>query len=390
MTLAGSLHIDLQHRSGKATGVQIVSTRPDNVTQVLLGKTPEQLLDTVPLLFTLCGNAQAYAALLACRAALGIEHDPEIDSARNMLVQLETLREHTWRILLDWPDFVGLVPDKKPLTALLKFDALFKRHLFRDGEAFKLGSRLNIDAAQIAQLLDELETLINSSIFNGRLADFQALSSETELQDWLRQNDAMPAKLLNYLYSQNWMATGQNDIACLSTLNPEMLNQQLQQEDLANFSRAPQWQGRCFETTLLNRQLSQPLIAELYSRYGNGLIVRIVGRLLEVDPLQLRQLSSAQSTSSHGIGLAHVQAARGLLIHRLELHQGRVHNYRIIAPTEWNFHPEGLVAQGLKQLTATNPNDLQRQAELFINAVDPCVQYALHLTDSRNGIKKHA
>ena len=394
MTPAGSIRIDLYHRSGKATGVQIASTRPDAIARVLIGKTPEQLLDTVPLLFTLCGNAQAYAALLTCRAALGMRSEPNIDSARNLLVQLETLREHAWRILLDWPGFVGLAPDKQALAALLKFDALFKRYLFRHGEAFKLDSCLDIDAAQLTKLVDELEALIDVSIFNGRLADFQVLMSEAQLHDWLKQNDTLPANLLNYLYSRNWAASGQNAIACLPKLDADSLNRQMQQEDLTAFSRAPHWQGRCFETTLLNRQRLQPLIAELRSRYGNGLIVRMLGRLLEVAliPRQLRQLFapiknagvlSADNAPSNGIGLAQVQAARGLLIHRLELRQGRVYDYRLIAATEWNFHPEGVVAQGLKQLQAEDSNDLRRQAELLINAIDPCVQYALNLTDNR-------
>lgn len=124
----------------------------------------------------------------------------------------------------------------------------------------------------------------------------------------------------------------------------------------------------------------------------------MLARLLEVAliPSQLRRILTqikdqpvlpAISTAIDGIGLAQVQAARGLLIHRLELQQGRIHDYHIIAPTEWNFRPEGVVAQGLKQLQAENPNALQRQAELLINAVDPCVQYALHLTDSRNEIQ---
>ena len=155
------------------------STRPDAAARVLLGKTPEQVLDMVPLLFTLCGNAQAYAALLACRAALGMAAEPESDAARDMLVQLETLREHAWRILLDWPVLIGLDPDKKALAALLKFDALFKRHLFTDGEAFKLDSRLDIDALQLTRLIDELEALIDAAIFNGRLGDFRTLTCET-------------------------------------------------------------------------------------------------------------------------------------------------------------------------------------------------------------------
>jgi coenzyme F420-reducing hydrogenase alpha subunit len=391
VTLAGAIRIDLFHRSGNATGVQIASSRPDAVAKVLIGKTPEQVLDTVPLLFTLCGNAQAYAALSACRAALDMEAELNADSARDMLIQVETLREHVWRILLDWPGFVGLVPDKKALAALLKFDALFKKYLFRHSEAFKFDSRLDIDAAKLTRLIDELEALIDVSIFNGRLADFQSLLSEAQLHDWLRKNDALPAVLLSYLYNRNWMAAGQNDVGCLPELERDELNQQLQQGDLSAFTKTPRWQNSCFESTQLNRQLSQPLIADLYSRYGNGLIVRILARLMEVAliPSQIRQLSKLiqydaarpeQNVSGNGIGLAQVQAARGLLIHRLELRQERVYDYRIVAPTEWNFHPEGVVAQGLKQLRTESSNDLQRQAELFINAVDPCIQYTLHLT----------
>ena len=401
MTPAGFIAIDLYHRSGKVTEVNIASGRPEAIAQVFIGKTPEQVLDNVPLLFTLCGNAQAYAALQACRAALGMAAEPELDSARDMLVQLETLREHAWRILLDWPIFAGLAQDKKSLAALLKFDGLFKRHLFRHGEAFKLDSRLDIDANLLTRLIDELEIVIDAAIFNGGLADFQPVNTETQLRNWVEQNDALPANLLNYLYNQGWAAAGQNDIACLPELETAALNRQMQQQDLTAFSRTPHWQGRCFEATLLNRQLPQPLIAALNGHYGNDLVVRISARLLEIAliPSRLRQLLaqiksktdiSLMSASNEGIGLAQVHAARGLLIHRLELHQGRVRDYCIVAPTEWNFHPEGVVVQGLKQLQTENSNDLQRQAELLINAVDPCVQYALHLTDSHNGIEKHA
>jgi len=396
VTPAGFIAIDLHHRSGKVTGVNIASSRPEAIAQILIGKPPEQVLDTVPLLFTLCGNAQAYAALQACRAALGMAAEPELDSARDMLVQLETLREHAWRILLDWPVFIGLAQDKKSLAALLKFDGLFKRNLFRHGEAFKLDSCLDIDADQLLKLIDELETLIDVSIFNGRLAGFQSLNDETQLKDWLAQNDAPAANMLNHLYHLNWAVIGRNDIACLPDLDGDTLDRQLRQ-DLAAFSRTPHWQGCCFEATLLNRQLSQPLIAALQNCYGNGLIVRMSARLLEIAllPSQLRQLLTQttlqeMNTVNDGIGLAQVQAARGLLIHRLQLHQGRVRDYCIVAPTEWNFHPEGVVAQGLKQLQAENPNDLQRQAELLINAVDPCVQYALHLTDGGQETELHA
>ncbi|MDD5273500.1 MAG: Ni,Fe-hydrogenase I large subunit [Methylovulum sp.] len=377
----------------------IASDRTEAATQILLGKEPEQMLDTVALLFTLCGNAQAYTALLACRAALGLEADPVSDTARDILVQLETLREHAWRILLDWPGFIGQIPDKKPLAALLKFDTLFKRHLFRHGEAFNLDSRPDTDTVQLRRLIDELETLTDTAIFNGGLADFQRLRTETQLQVWLRQSNALPAKLLADVYGRGWAAAGQNGVACLPPLDAQTWLRYTRQQDLTAFSRTPHWQGRCFETTGLNRQVSRPLMLELQGRYGNGLIVRLVGRLLEVanTPSRLRRLVpdskdprffTAHSIGRDGHALAQIQAARGLLIHRLVLRQKKVYDYHIIAPTEWNFHPEGVVAQSLLHLKPSPPDELRLQAEFLVNAIDPCVRHTLNLIDI--GQQNHA
>jgi coenzyme F420-reducing hydrogenase alpha subunit len=80
-----------------------------------------------------------------------------------------------------------------------------------------------------------------------------------------------------------------------------------------------------------------------------------------------------------GVGLAQVEAARGRLVHRVELEHDGVRRYRILAPTEWNFHPAGAAAQGLMHLPAEEPEVLRRLAALLINAVDPCVGYDLRV-----------
>jgi coenzyme F420-reducing hydrogenase alpha subunit len=130
VTPAGEIHIELTHRAGQVRAVKIRSTRPE-AARVLIGKTPEQVLNMVPLLFSLCGNAQAYVALLACRATLELDADPEADAARECLVQLETVREHAWRILLDWRGLLCRSADKIALAALLKLDRQFKSCLFK-------------------------------------------------------------------------------------------------------------------------------------------------------------------------------------------------------------------------------------------------------------------
>lgn len=381
--LAGSLQIELLHREGLARAATIVSQRPAAATRVLLGKTPEQLLSTVPLMFSLCGNAQAYAALLACRIALDLPAYPEADAARDLLVQLETLREHAWRILLDWPRLLGQVPDKTAVAALLKITALIKTALFGAGEAFQCTSQLAIDTRPISDLLGDLTALLAGAIFHGDTQALPALSGEAQLRDWLSDNTAVPARLLDTLYRRDWLAVGRNPIASLPELSNASWHLQFQQADLSAFCRAPQWQGRCFESTPLSRQQGQALITELQNRYGNGLLVRFTAVLLEVLAIMKGLPHGAAAGSAwggNGFGLAQVRAARGLLIHRLELRQGRVYDYRIVAPTEWNFHPAGVAAQGLRSLMANDENGLREQAQWLIHAVDPCVQYDLTLT----------
>ena len=392
MTKTGKVSIILYHVSGLANQVKIVSSRPD-ASKVFIGKSPEQLLATVPLLFSVCGNAQAYAALQACRAALGITADPRLNAACDMLLQLENLREHVWRILLDWSGFVGLPADKKSLAALLKFDARFKQLLFRDGKAFCLDSVVEIDVPQLTGLIAEVEALIDLAIFDHGLSDFQRIGCEAQLLDWLRASRSLPAVFLNHIYARNWQAVGQNGISCLPDIDKQTLSTQMQQADLSAYARTPQWQGHCFETTPLNRQIFHPLIADLQNCYQNGLMVRVLARLLEVGgiPAAIRHLLqdindgcmlAAEGESKEGYGLAQVQAARGLLIHYVVLQHGLVKDYCIVAPTEWNFHPEGVVSQALKTLQAGDAAMLKLQAQCIINAIDPCVQYDLIMTDS--------
>jgi hypothetical protein len=55
-----------------------------------------------------------------------------------------------------------------------------------------------------------------------------------------------------------------------------------------------------------------------------------------------------------------------------------VADYRILAPTEWNFHPRGVVAVGLDAIAArVRGPELGSLARLFVAAVDPCVDFDL-------------
>jgi coenzyme F420-reducing hydrogenase alpha subunit len=79
----------------------------------------------------------------------------------------------------------------------------------------------------------------------------------------------------------------------------------------------------------------------------------------------------------NGAGIAWVETARGLLMHCVAGNGGRVLDYRVVAPTEWNFHANGALVQGLRGMTAASANEAMSKAERLVQSLDPCVAYEI-------------
>ena len=65
-------------------------------------------------------------------------------------------------------------------------------------------------------------------------------------------------------------------------------------------------------------------------------------------------------------------------VHRIVVEDDTVAGYRMLAPTEWNFHPGGAVVQALSGLRAGS--HLVHLATLLVEAVDPCVGYDIEIS----------
>ncbi|MDO9158477.1 MAG: hypothetical protein Q7U45_03380, partial [Burkholderiaceae bacterium] len=151
------------------------------------------------------------------------------------------------------------------------------------------------------------------------------------------------------------------------------------------FSLAPQWQGTCAHTgswTRLNHPLPrlrpQPLTA--WGLLGSRL-AELVHLCLHTPNQPEPLLHGAVQTGTHQ-GLAWVEMARGLLVHRVELDlstgQPTVQACNVLAPTEWNFHPHGVVAQAIARLDANLPAaEAERRVRLLMAAFDPCVPFEM-------------
>jgi len=83
-----------------------------------------------------------------------------------------------------------------------------------------------------------------------------------------------------------------------------------------------------------------------------------------------------------GTGLARVETARGLLLHLMQVKDGRVARYVIVAPTEWNFHPQGAFVGEIVGSPAATRDAAERLARRLALALDPCVGFEVAVEDA--------
>lgn len=392
MSIEGELTIELERKEGSVSRVTIGSARPMQVTRMFEGRTPEELLTSLPLVYSVCGTAQLSASLGACEQAFSKQTHHSTLLARRMLVWMETAREHLLRILLDWSDFLDETVERDNLQQVNGLLLRMRRALYGNGTALTPDTPLTVDHANAKQVITELDEFTAKVLGSGNAESPSPLQSLTNLNRWIEEGGVVSARLLREVRDRGWSEVGRCDMAFLPELDGQALHQRLTADDAGSFIAEPRWQGDSYETTPLTRQKRQPLVEELLASLGNGLMTRLVARLVELSriPLYLQQwleeleaeekdAPKQEPARRSGIGLAQVEAARGRLVHRVEIEEGLVRRYQILAPTEWNFHPEGVAARGLQTLEADSESELRRQAALLINAVDPCVGYSLHV-----------
>lgn len=435
---AGRLQIHL-HRQPEGLAVTIHSSRLTGASRVFIGKDLTTTVRTLPSLFSVCATAQAVACVTAGEAALGIRPHPRALAARLLLVDLETMREHLWRLLLDWPRFLGAGPRGAAMAQVMGTCDQVRRALAANGDPLLPGAAdLQPDAAAAAGALMALTAITVREVLGQPPGDWLATTTNHQaLRHWARTSDTPAARLIDLVNCQGWAGLGRSPVVVLPPLTLAELDARLSGPGAEAFIAAPLWEGAAAESTPFARQLNQPLVADLDRELGNGLLPRLAAQLVELAALlvELPRRLAALANGAHpdappddhpryppddhpdnrpddypdnpcddpvlgaaiqshagwrdllaegrmpaGTGLAQVQAARGLLVHRLTLELGRLTDYRILAPTEWNFHPQGAAALGLATLPATNDATLHRLAGLFITALDPCVAYDISIS----------
>jgi len=154
------------------------------------------------------------------------------------------------------------------------------------------------------------------------------------------------------------------------------------------YSKSAMYKKRYMETGPIARMMitKDPLIRDFHRRNKDSILTRIVARVAETAHLLKRSKRllerinlnepSCVSPNVHyndinATGIGRCEAARGSLIHQIEIERGLIKHYDIITPTVWNLgngsKEEPAVAQkGIIGL------DSIRKADLVFKAFDVC------------------
>lgn len=373
MNPGGEVAICLAWDGQRIVRAEVESRRPFALIGQLRGMSAPRAAQAIPLLFSLCGKAQGAAAATALEFAAGGSPDPEEVLRREQRVLGEAIQELLWRFLLDLPRLQGEPGE----PALL-------------GDLRRRFARVAGDDAGWEALAGDLEALVGSVILGMSATRWYEQMTPAAVARWLHASDTATARLLLRLWNSKGM-WGDGGVALMPEASRERLLGELLPalESEADFAARPRWLGQVVETGSLARTQSHPLTAGLLRRDGATIVARLLARLVELVQL-VRRL---RDPVSHGwvqgaapaarTGLAWAQTARGLLVHRAELDgTGDILDYRIVAPTEWNFHPAGACARGLTGKLAASADEAHACASLLVQALDPCVAHEIEVCNA--------
>ena len=377
LTRANDLAGVLRVMPGRPRPHNLVSSRRDWAALLTRGVPAASLANRLGSLFSLCGHAHRLCAEMAVNAALGRSALARANAAQDL--QQETLREHVRRISLDWPGQLasGLPAEqaRQQAHAALQQCPLFTASLADGpGEQHK-AIGLGLQPWLEAHLL-------------GLPAQAWLAHWEQDPGAWLRTwSDTGPGWLASLLRQARPLADKAAPAAAFLRVHASETGLRVLADGLnrqPGFTRQPLWRGQCAETgpwTRL-RQTNPEKINTPWLRLGSRLAELVRLTLTdEPDRQGSAWLDMGSMATARCEGLAWVEMARGLLVHHVQLDgagdDARVVSCQVLAPTEWNFHPQGAVALALEGLPTMLTQGVSREVDLLFSAYDPCVTHEI-------------
>lgn len=315
-----------------------------NVAPLLVGRMCASAQTLLASVHVVCGYAHSLAGALAMEQAMGIHPSPSTHTARQLLVMLETVREHGLRLALDWPTLPGK-PNQPDLARPFLLLASRARAALSGGQDPFIHGAQTQPGPQSTAFIAEIEALLETHYFGMKPALWIRLEDIDAIRDWALQTTGPAADCISWLLNMS-------DIA----------------------QAAPRAQD---DVSLYARHANTPLLLTLPK---GTLLARHLARLIDLASLPARMQAllagdaEAHAIQTHGL----VWTSRGALRHECSLSEGRIVRYKIITPTDIHFAPGGIARTMVEHAPAMARPQAQKDfIQAVMQAFDPCVPYEI-------------
>lgn len=361
----GSITVGVDVANGRVVGTTMASTRVARPAHLLVGRAPEEGVRLGPLLFPVCGTAHAVALSRAIDAARGATVSPQLDAAREVACLAEAAASHVWQLALTWPDACGACVDDAALRT-----------------ARRLAERVTVALFGVPTIAPRL----------GRPAWGEVRAASRCLAALTRECAGRSSSLPGAVIAAGREGFGRAFVETSAVPSPALIGRRLGAD--AAFAERPEIDRLPVDMSALARRSTDGGVRSVEATHGRGLLARLAARRadaaadahrLESVARELELVSDVAPRASAegpgaGTGVGAASTARGPLVYWVRLRPGAIDDVRAVAPTDWTFHPRGVLPQALVGAEATPA--LRRDVGWLVLALDPCVPWGVEVRDA--------
>jgi sulfhydrogenase subunit alpha len=409
----GSLRLTV--RDGEVTQAHLaIFEAPRYFEQLVLGRTPDEILDIVARICGICPIAYQMSAVHAFEDLAGVTIDPSVRDLRRLLYCGEWIESHALHVyLLHAPDFAGV-------ASAVELAGIDRPAVERGLAIKRAGNRLV--AILGGRPIHPVSVRVGGFSRTPRKAELEAIRPELDdalrgalaTVDWVAgfdvptfERDPLLVSMrhpTDYPMNEGRIVSSDGLDIALNDWGSAFAEQQV---PWSHALQARALDGRAYllgpsaRVTLAGAQL-HPLARTALTRVGlETQIARnpywsIAARAVElvhaialaielIDDYVAPDRPYESWTSRPGVAAWATEAPRGMLFHRYEVGQdGRICEARIVPPTSQNQAAiEADLTAFAPQVLHLDHVDATHRLEQLIRSYDPCISCATHFLDLR-------
>lgn len=387
--------------------IEFFNTR--NIEKILENKDALDALVINPRVCGICGQAHLIATVEAiedCYDDIKITNKAKI--LRQLSVNFENIQNHfkwfyfTIMPLLGFKQY--LLKATKPSSIMAKAISIIAGQYPHNSYAIPGGvvsEPTSLDMIKLTSYIDDTLKYFSNNICN--------IKDDATLNDILNSNEDLCILLNKILHNDiqyigksydRFIVFGENSYCkvgksihtnVVSKLDISCVKEFCNKKSLA---KNVKYKDSYYEVGPLSRAMvnKNKTIKLIHRKYKDSIFTRIVARVLEIKELlndskeliakiDLDEKSYIQPKLDilkiSGNGISSVEAARGSLIHKVNIKNGIIQKYEIITPTQWNLSNGTIDDLGISQKAMVGLKDTQL-AQLVFKSFDVCSVCTTH------------